>query len=79
MAVKKNEKTEVTTAQAAETGIPTDPAPEATASSTTEMKPDGCAAGFYCYIGPSIKGLIWHGDDLPWNAFRCAESCSCGD
>lgn len=58
MAVKKNEKTAVTTAQTAEAGVPTDPAPEATASSTAEMKPDGCAAGFYCYIGPSIRGLI---------------------
>ena len=24
-------------------------------------KPDGCAAGFYCYIGPNLTGLINHG------------------
>ena len=24
-------------------------------------KPDGCAAGFYCYIGPNLTGLIQHG------------------
>lgn len=24
-------------------------------------KPDGCAAGFYCYIGPSISGVIRNG------------------
>ena len=24
-------------------------------------KPDGCAAGFYCYIGPTIQGLIRNG------------------
>ena len=27
----------------------------------SEKKPDGSAAGFYCYIGPSITGLIQHG------------------
>lgn len=27
----------------------------------TEKKPDGCAAGFYCYIGPNLAGLIQHG------------------
>lgn len=25
------------------------------------QKPNGAAAGFYCYIGPSITGLIQHG------------------
>lgn len=25
-------------------------------------KPDGCAAGFYCYIGPGITGVIQSGD-----------------
>lgn len=24
-------------------------------------EPDGCAAGFYCYIGPNLAGLIQHG------------------
>ena len=24
-------------------------------------KPDGCAAGFYCYIGPNLAGLIQNG------------------
>lgn len=24
-------------------------------------KPDGCSAGFYCYIGPSIAGAIRNG------------------
>ncbi len=28
--------------------------------SKTEQ-PDGCAAGFYCYIGPNITGLIQNG------------------
>ena len=36
-------------------------APPAEPEIKGEEKPDGCAAGFYCYIGPSIKGLIWHG------------------
>lgn len=61
MAVKKNEETANTTVQTAETEIPIDPVPEAPAPTTTEMKPDGCAAGFYCYIGPSIRGLIRNG------------------
>ena len=26
-----------------------------------EQKPDGCAAGFYCYIGPNLTGLIQNG------------------
>ena len=26
-----------------------------------EKKPDGCAAGFYCYIGPNLTGLIQNG------------------
>lgn len=24
-------------------------------------QPDGCTAGFYCYIGPNLTGLIQHG------------------
>lgn len=27
-----------------------------------KKKPDGSAAGFYCYIGPSLTGLIQSGD-----------------
>lgn len=26
-----------------------------------EKKLDGCASGFYCYIGPNLAGLIQHG------------------
>lgn len=36
-------------------------APPAKPEIKVEEKPNGCAAGFYCYIGPSIKGLLWHG------------------
>lgn len=28
---------------------------------TASTKSDSCATGFYCYIGPSITGLIQHG------------------
>ena len=31
------------------------------AATKAEKKPDGCAAGFYCYIGPNLTGLIQHG------------------
>lgn len=35
---------------------------ERTATATkAEKKPDGCAAGFYCYIGPNLTGLIQNG------------------
>lgn len=27
-----------------------------------KKKPDGSVAGFYCYIGPSLTGLIQNGD-----------------
>jgi len=34
----------------------------ATEAATTEAKkPVSCAAGFYCYIGPNLPGLISHG------------------
>lgn len=37
-------------------------APAAGAAATpAAKKPDGCAAGFYCYIGPSIAGAIRNG------------------
>lgn len=36
------------------------PAADAAATSAAK-KPDGCAAGFYCYIGPSIAGVIRNG------------------
>lgn len=36
-------------------------APTTDPETKVEEKPNGCAAGFYCYIGPSIKGLLWHG------------------
>lgn len=32
-----------------------------TAAPQAEKKPDGCAAGFYCYIGPNLTGLIQSG------------------
>ncbi len=28
-------------------------------------KPDSCASGFYCYIGPSLTGLIHNGAIFP--------------
>ena len=31
------------------------------AVSQAKKLPETCAAGFYCYIGPSITGLIQHG------------------
>lgn len=31
------------------------------AVSQAEKQPETCAAGFYCYIGPNITGLIQHG------------------
>ena len=34
---------------------------EKTAAPKAEKKPDGCAAGFYCYIGPNLTGLIQNG------------------
>ena len=43
-----------TTSAAALPDKPATPAPCIT-------KPDSCAAGFYCYIGPSLTGLIQHG------------------
>lgn len=43
----------------------TTPAAEAPAANVAATpaakKPDGCAAGFYCYIGPSISGVIRNG------------------
>lgn len=43
-----------TTSAAALPDKPAAPAPCIT-------KPNSCAAGFYCYIGPSLSGLIQHG------------------
>lgn len=34
---------------------------EKSAAPKIESKPDGCAAGFYCYIGPNLTGLIQNG------------------
>ena len=34
---------------------------EKPAAPQAEQKPDGCAAGFYCYIGPNLTGLIQNG------------------
>ena len=31
------------------------------AAPAAAKKPDGCSAGFYCYIGPSIAGVIRNG------------------
>jgi len=31
------------------------------AAATEAKKPVSCAAGFYCYIGPNLPGLISHG------------------
>lgn len=35
---------------------------DGSATNTTKAKSNGDAAGFFCYIGPSIMGLIQHGD-----------------
>ncbi len=32
-----------------------------TAAANKPQQPDGCAAGFYCYIGPNIAGFIQTG------------------
>lgn len=37
-------------------------ASETPATNTNNEKSGGGAAGFFCYIGPSITGLIQHGD-----------------
>ena len=34
---------------------------EKSAAPKIESKSDGCAAGFYCYIGPNLTGLIQNG------------------
>lgn len=34
---------------------------ENAAAPQTAKKPDSCAAGFYCYIGPNLTGLIQNG------------------
>lgn len=36
-------------------------AAEKTAAKIKTKKPVGCVTGFYCYIGPSIAGLIRNG------------------
>lgn len=48
------------TEPAAETGG-TAEIPAEKAVSRTEQRAEGCAAGFYCYIGPNLTGLIQHG------------------
>ena len=30
-----------------------------------KRRPDGAAAGFYCYIGPGLPGLLRHGAVFP--------------
>lgn len=43
------------------TGTAPASAEKTVAAPKTEKKPDGCAAGFYCYIGPNLTGLIQNG------------------
>ena len=49
------------TAPASAAERPAVPKTEKPAAPKGEQKPDGCAAGFYCYIGPSLTGLIQNG------------------
>lgn len=41
------------------------PGKEAAAPARTVKKSDGAAAGFYCYIGPGLPGLLRHGAVFP--------------
>ena len=43
------------------TGMAAASAAEKPAATKTPKKPDSCTAGFYCYIGPSLTGLIQNG------------------
>ena len=43
------------------TGMAAASAAEKPAAAKTPKKPDSCTAGFYCYIGPSLTGLIQNG------------------
>lgn len=38
---------------------------EKPAAAKAPKKPDSCAASFYCYIGPSLTGLIHNGAIFP--------------
>ena len=49
------------TAPASATERPAAAKTEKPAAPQGEQKPDGCAAGFYCYIGPNLTGLIQNG------------------
>ncbi len=49
------------TAPASAAERPAVPKTEKPAAPKGEQKPDGCAAGFYCYIGPNLTGLIQNG------------------